>query len=83
MWLLNESSQLLDQEEVYLHHEQLLLKGGNNTSYFHRIANGSKRKNIVFCLENNDNMIEGDDNNLLKQYAGPDVDHNICIDNNL
>lgn len=37
------SLELLDKEETYWfnrYHEQWLLKGDSNTSYFHRIANG-------------------------------------------
>lgn len=54
MKLITETLALLDQEETYWHtrcHEQWLLKGDNNTSYFHRIANGRKRKNAVISLE--------------------------------
>jgi hypothetical protein len=67
-------------------HENWLLKGDNNTSYFHKIANGRKRKNTVISLENNGELIVGDEN-LLKHateyYAelfGPEEDHNIHID---
>lgn len=66
-------------------HEQWLLKGDNNTSYFHKIANGRKRKNTILSLEKDGNVIEGDDN-LLKHatdyYAelfGPADDHDIHI----
>jgi hypothetical protein len=40
------------------------LNGDNNTSYFHKIANGRKRKNIVLSLKK-DGEIIGDEN-LLK-----------------
>jgi hypothetical protein len=86
--LISENLELLDQEESYLFnrsHEQWLLKGDNNTSYFYRIANGRKRKNIVISLEHDGNTIEGDEN-LLKHateyYAelfGPEVEHNVQI----
>jgi mannosylglycoprotein endo-beta-mannosidase len=50
VWLLKEYLLLLDQEESYWVnrcHENWLLKGDNNTSYFHKIANGRKRKKIM------------------------------------
>jgi hypothetical protein len=63
-----------------------MLKGDNNTKYFHKIANGRKRKNTIISLENEGNIIEGDEN-LLKHatsyYAdlfGPGEEHNIHID---
>jgi hypothetical protein len=43
MQLMKESLSLIEQEETYWLnrcHEQWLLKGDNNTSYFHKIANG-------------------------------------------
>jgi hypothetical protein len=45
--LIKENLQLLDQEETYWCnrcHEQWLLQGDSNISYFHRIANGRQRK---------------------------------------
>lgn len=56
--LLKENFTLLEQEETYWHnrsHEQWLIQGDNNTSYFHKIANGRKRKNTVISLENDGN----------------------------
>jgi mannosylglycoprotein endo-beta-mannosidase len=53
VWLVKESLNLLDQEEAYWHkrcHEQWLLKGDNNTKYFHKIANGRKRKKYYHIL---------------------------------
>jgi hypothetical protein len=43
-------------------HEKWLLEGDLNTSYFHRVANGRKRKNTMFSLKENDILIEGTDN---------------------
>jgi mannosylglycoprotein endo-beta-mannosidase len=83
---------LLDQEETYWVnrcHENWLLKGDNNTSYFHKIANGRKRKNNVVSLENNGELIEGDENLLkhatdyYKELFGLEEDHNIHIDHAL
>lgn len=90
--LMKENLQLLEQEETYWRnrcHEQWLLKGDNNTSYFHKIASGRKRKNKVISLENEGRVIEGDDN-LLKHATeyytslfGPEPEHNIRIDQEL
>jgi hypothetical protein len=62
--LLCEKFKLLDMEETYWFersHETWLLKGDNNTTYFHRCANGRKRKNTIISLEDGDQLIEGDD----------------------
>ena len=92
VWLLKENLQLLDQEESYWVnrcHETGLLKGDNNTSYFHKIANGRRRKNTVISLEDGDEIIEGDENLLrhaTEYYTnlfGPEEDHRIHIDQSL
>jgi mannosylglycoprotein endo-beta-mannosidase len=65
------------------------LKGDNNTKYFHKIANGRKRKNTVISLESEGNIIEGDENLLnhatayYSELFGPREDHNVHIDSNL
>jgi mannosylglycoprotein endo-beta-mannosidase len=41
-------------------------EGGNNTKYFHLIANGKHRKKKIFQLEQEEGTIVGDDN--LKNY---------------
>lgn len=92
MELIKESLHMLDQEEAYWHnrcHEQWLLQGDNNTSYFHKIANGRKRKNNVISLDNEGAQIEGDEN-LLKHATeyytnlfGPEKEHNIHIDQSI
>ena len=46
-------------------HARWLLHGDLNTSYFHKIANGRKRKNMVHSLDDNGVAVEGTDN-LLK-----------------
>jgi hypothetical protein len=59
---------ILDEEEMYWYkrsHENWLLKGDNNTSFFHRIANGKKRKQTIYSLQDGDVNISGDEN-LLK-----------------
>jgi hypothetical protein len=53
---------LLEKEEAFWQQrskEQWLLHGDNNTSYFHRIANGSKRKRTMFSLRNGSENIQG------------------------
>lgn len=81
-----ENFKLLDLEETYWFersHETWLLKGDNNTTYFHRCANGRKRKNTIISLEDGDQLIEGDDKLLehaTKYYSelfGPGVEFNI------
>lgn len=47
MELLAENMNLLLQEESYWHnrsHENWFLKGDLNTSFYHKCANGSRRK---------------------------------------
>lgn len=52
----NCNAELLDMygdEEEFWHRrvgENWLLKGDNNTEYFHRIAAGRRRKNIIYTL---------------------------------
>ena len=71
VWLLCENLKSLEQEELYWFersHETWLLQGDNNTAYFHKCANGRKRKNQILNLENDGILIEGDDN-LLKHAS--------------
>ena len=42
-----------------------LLKGDNNTEYFHRIANEVRRKKMIFSLKDRDNEIQGTHDLLL------------------
>ena len=46
-------------------HARWLLHGDLNTSYFHKIANGRKRKNTLHSLDDNGTLVEGTDK-LLK-----------------
>jgi hypothetical protein len=39
-----------------------LLKGDNNTEFFHRVANGKRRKQTIFTLKCGDRIVTGDDN---------------------
>lgn len=78
--LTSELMKILEDEELYWFkrsHEIWLHKGDNNTDYFHRVANGRKRKNTIFSLQNGDQSIEGDSNLLrhatsyYKELFGP------------
>ena len=63
-WLLCENLKCLEQEEMYWFersHQTWLLKGDNNTSYFHKCAIGRKRKKNIISLEKDGQVIEGDD----------------------
>jgi hypothetical protein len=45
---------ILDEEELYWYrrcHETRLLKGDNNTSFFHKISSGQRRKQSIFSLQ--------------------------------
>jgi mannosylglycoprotein endo-beta-mannosidase len=44
--------------------EKWLLFGDNNSSYFHKIANGRKRKNTMYSLQNDGTLIQGTDSLL-------------------
>jgi hypothetical protein len=52
MVLTTELYQIMEEELVWLQrsHETWLLKGDNNSEYFHQIANGKKRKQTIFHL---------------------------------
>ncbi|KAG2615883.1 hypothetical protein PVAP13_3NG045571 [Panicum virgatum] len=57
-------SKMLAEEEQFWHkraNSKCLLKGDNNTEFFHRIANGKKRKNKIFSLSHDNTSIEGDE----------------------
>lgn len=65
--LCTELMKLLEEDELYWFkrsHETWLHKGDNNTDYFHKVANGRKRKGAIFSLQDGDNTIEGDQNLL-------------------
>jgi hypothetical protein len=89
MWLLIENLKSLEQEEMYWYersHENWLLKGDSNISYFHKCANGRKRNNNIISLEKDGQIIEGDEN-LLKHASeyysdlfGPPIEYDIQMD---
>jgi hypothetical protein len=58
---------MLDEEELYWYrgcNETWLLKGDNNTSFFHRVASGQRRKQTIFSLQDGSTTIKGNDNHL-------------------
>jgi hypothetical protein len=66
-----ELFQIMDEEELHWFkrsHETWLLKGDNNTEFFHRIANRKKRKQTLFFLMDGDIHVVGTDN-LLKHAS--------------
>jgi uncharacterized protein (DUF2249 family) len=59
-----ELLRMLEEEELYLHKRSnlnWLLKGDSNTNFFHRYANGKKRKNLIFNMERGDATIQGEE----------------------
>jgi hypothetical protein len=68
--LIVELYNILDEEELIwfkISLEAWLLKGDNNTEYFHIIVNGKKRKQIIFSLQTEEGIVSGTDN--LLQHA--------------
>jgi hypothetical protein len=87
-----ELQNLFAEEElqwIQKSHERWLLCGDQNTSYFHRICNGRKRKNTVLLLKDGDVNIEGTDNlvnhatSFYKNLFGPTPGNLIDIDENM
>jgi hypothetical protein len=59
-----ELFQIMDEEELHWFkrsHENWLLKGDNNTEFFHRVASGKRRKQTLFSLMDGDNRLAGTD----------------------
>jgi hypothetical protein len=68
--LMVELQGIRDDEELYWFkrsHETWLLKGDNNTNFFHRIANGRKRKHTTFALYHRGKQISG--NKKIRDHA--------------
>ena len=61
-------------------------EGGNNTKYFHLIANGKHRKKKIFQLEQEEGTIVGDENlrifitEYYKRLFGAPVQNNFSLD---
>lgn len=57
--------EILGEEELYWcrrAHSTWLLKGDNNSDFFHRIANGRKRKHTIISFVDGNDRIEGESN---------------------
>jgi hypothetical protein len=65
------------------------LKGGNNTEYFHRVANDRKRKQTICSLQNGVTVVKGTDELLklateyYKALFGPGEGNNFEISDSL
>ena len=60
-FIQTELLRIIKEEELYWHkrsNSKWLLDGDNNTEFFHRIANGRKRKNTIFSMMNNGSNLE-------------------------
>jgi hypothetical protein len=86
--LKTELFHILD-EELYWYkrsHETLLLKGDSNTEYFHRIANGKKRKQSIFSMKDGADTIFRTDNRIkhatdyYKKLFGPREGNNFGLE---
>jgi mannosylglycoprotein endo-beta-mannosidase len=79
---------LVDDELYWLKrsHENWLHKGDLNTDYFHRVANGRRRKNTILSLNNKNSVIEGDENmlkhatNYYNELFGPGIGNTFPLD---
>jgi hypothetical protein len=61
--MMVEFLRLMEEEELYWYrrcYETWLLKGDNNSEFFHRIANGSKRRQTIFSLQDGDVLVQGE-----------------------
>jgi hypothetical protein len=60
--LTSELLHVLEDEELYWYkrnHENWLLKGDNNTEYFHRVANGRKSKQTIYSVNDGNKIVQG------------------------
>jgi hypothetical protein len=61
--LQQEMLKVLDNEESFWRQrsrENWLLQGDSNSAFFHRAANGCKRKRNIFSLKKGDTIVQGD-----------------------
>ena len=88
-WLISELFKINEEEELYWKqrsHDRLLHEGDIKTEYFHRIANGRKRRNLILKLEDGDRSIEGDSDLLAhateyyKKLFGPELGNSFPLD---
>ena len=83
---------MLEEDEIYWFkrsHEKWLHEGDNNTEYFHRIANGRKRKNTIISFKYEGESVEGITNLLshateyYKKLFRPDIGNQFQLDSDL
>ena len=63
-FIQKEMMRLLEEEELYWHKRsnlRWLLEGDNNSEFFHRMANGRKKRNVIVMIEDGDRTIEGNE----------------------
>ena len=60
-FISSEISKFLEEEELFWHkrsNNKWLLEGDLNTEFFHRVANGKKRKNTIFSIQKDGKEID-------------------------
>jgi hypothetical protein len=87
-----ELFKIMEEEELYWYkrsHETWLLNGDLNTEYFHRVANGRKRKQTIYSLKDGDSYVSGNADlttlatNYYRPLFGPGVGNVFEVDSNL
>jgi hypothetical protein len=87
--LQQELLDILDKEEKLWRQrarDNWLLQSDCNTAYFHRLANGCKRKSTIFSLKNGETLIQGDEELLqhatdfYRDLFGPEEDRGVRLD---
>ena len=86
----NPTKLLREQEISYYQHSKVsdVLLGDNNTRYFQMVANVKHRKERIFCLDNENNKIEGQENlkkyitQFYKELFGPPEENSFSPDKN-
>jgi hypothetical protein len=83
---------MLIEDELYWYkrsHATWLHDGDNNTEFFHRMANGSKRRNTIISFSDGNKNIEGDSNlvahatEFYKSLFGPTPDNTFPLNEEL
>jgi hypothetical protein len=86
--LQQELLDILEREECFWRQrarDNWLLQGDSNTAYFHRMANGCKRKSPIFSLKHGDSVVQGDEDLLshatefYKNLFGPVEDRGVRL----
>jgi hypothetical protein len=87
-----ELFKIMEEEELYWYkrsHETWLLNCDLNTEYFHRVANGRKRKQTIYSLKDGDSYVSGNADlttlatNYYRSLFGPGVGNVFEVDSNL